>query len=64
MHSIYIWYHVRPVAAPLVMRKRGYIRGMATVKIYPYPAERVLNQKDSCMGGTTDGSTDRCPFSF
>ena len=38
MHSIYIWQLVWPVSAPLVMCMRGYIRGVATVRIYPYPA--------------------------
>ena len=27
-----------PVAAPLVMHMHGYLRGVATVRIYPYPA--------------------------
>ena len=29
---------MQPVAAPLVMRMYGHIRGAATVRIYPYPA--------------------------
>ena len=27
-----------PVAAPLMVRMHGYIRGTAAVRIYPYPA--------------------------
>ena len=38
MHSIYIWQLVWHVAAPLIMHMCGYIRGVATVWIYPYPA--------------------------
>ena len=38
---------MRPVAAPLVMRVHSYIRGAATVRIYPYPAllisKEILN---------------------
>ena len=38
MRSIYIWQLVWLVAAPLVMCMHGYIRGVATVWIYPYTA--------------------------
>ena len=39
MCSIYIGQPARSVAAPLVMRMHGYIRGVASVRIYLYPAE-------------------------
>ena len=41
MHSIYIYIYMATsaaCAAPLVMRMYSYIRGEATVGIYPYPA--------------------------
>ena len=38
MCSIYIWQLVWPVAAPLVMCMRGYIGGVATVRVLLYPA--------------------------
>ena len=49
MRSIYIRQLVRPVAVPLVMRMRGYIWGVATVRIYPYPALESID-----CGGSHD----------
>ena len=37
MHSIYIWQLVQPVGALLVMCMHGYIGGVATVRVFPYP---------------------------
>ena len=50
MHSIYIWQLVRPVATPLIMHMCGYIRGVATVWIYPYPAV-IFSQVSFCPWG-------------
>ena len=33
---------MRPAAAPLIMRMRGYIRGVATLRIYPYIAIQLV----------------------
>ena len=38
MRSIYIGKLVRPIAAPLGVRIHSYERGVAIVRIYPYPA--------------------------
>ena len=42
MCSIYIWQLEWPVAAPLVMCMRGYIGGVATVRVLLYPAIQRL----------------------
>ena len=41
MHSVCIGQLVGSAAVPLVMCMHGYKRGVATVWIYPYPAERL-----------------------
>ena len=38
MRSIYIRQLVWPVTAPLEMHMRGYIGGVATLRVLPYPA--------------------------
>ena len=61
MHSIYIWQLVWPVAAPLIMHMCGYIRGVATVWIYPYPAV-IFSQVSVIM--SMGGMVSLPPYSF
>ena len=37
---------MQPAAAPLVMPMRGYIRGVATVRIYPYLQKEKKEKKN------------------
>ena len=42
MHSIYIRLRLGPAAAPLIVRMRTRLRGVAIVCDYPHPAETLL----------------------
>ena len=45
MHSIYIWLRLGLVAAPLIMRMRIRLGGVAIVCDYPHPAQRLVALK-------------------
>ena len=60
MLSIYTAQLVQPAAAPLVMRMRGYIRGVATVRIYPYHAIRDKFHKFQILLAYLAGLDPKC----